>query len=62
MWGFAVSLVVVLLYPGSLLLPAILGFFVKFSVVIFGTIVGEFVDTNPRMRGKPSYKINFTGL
>ena len=56
MWAFAISLVVVLLYPGSLLLPAIYCFVVKFFVVIFATIVGDLVDTNPRMRGKPSYK------
>ena len=57
MWIFAISLVVVLLYPGSLLLPAIFGFIVKFFVFILATIVGDLVDTNPRMRGKPSYKI-----
>lgn len=51
MWGFSNSLIVVLLYPGSLLMPAIYGFIVKLFAVIFGTLVGDFVDTNPRLRG-----------
>lgn len=51
MWGFANSLVVVLLYPGSLLMPAIYGFIITLFQTIFGTIVGDYVDTNPRMRG-----------
>lgn len=52
MWGFANSLVVILLYPGSLLLPGIYGFVTALFVVIFGTVVGELVDTYPRLRGE----------
>ena len=51
MWAFANSLVVVLLYPGSLLMPGIYGFFMRLFQAIFGTIVGDYVDTNPRLRG-----------
>ena len=51
MWNFANSLFVALLYPGSLLLPGIFGFLVQFFVVVFGTIVGDWVDTNKRMKG-----------
>ncbi|XP_003386113.1 PREDICTED: solute carrier family 40 member 1-like [Amphimedon queenslandica] len=50
MWNFANSLVVILLYPGSLLMPGIYGFVIKLFETIFGTIVGDYVDTNPRLR------------
>ena len=51
MWGFAVSLLLATLYPGSLLLPGIHGFSVQLAVAIFGTIVGDWVDSNRRMKG-----------
>ena len=54
MWGFVVSLFLVILYPGSLLMPAIYGFLVALSVSIFGTVVGDWVDNNPRMKGRRS--------
>ena len=57
MWGFANSLVVVLLYPGSLLMPGIYGFIIKLFQTIFGTIVGDYVDTNPRLRGSSNFEI-----
>ncbi|XP_019851220.1 PREDICTED: solute carrier family 40 member 1-like [Amphimedon queenslandica] len=50
MWNFANSLVVVLLYPGSLLMPGVYGFSTRLLQAIFGTIVGDYVDTNPRLR------------
>ena len=52
MWGFVASLFLVILYPGSLLLPAIFGFLVQLSTAAFGTLVGDWVDANPRMRGE----------
>ena len=55
MWGFANSLVVVLLYPGSLLMPGIYGFIIKLFQTVFGTIVGDYVDTNPRLRGNATF-------
>ena len=51
MWGFIASLFLVNLYPGSLLFPAIFGFLVQLSTATFGTLVGDWVDANPRMRG-----------
>lgn len=54
MWGFAVSLLLATLYPGSLLLPAIHGFVVQLTVAIFGTVVGDWVDYNSRMKGTQS--------
>ena len=51
MWNFANSLFVALLYPGSLLLPGIFGFIVQLFVVLFGTLVGDWVDNNRRMKG-----------
>ncbi len=51
MWGFAVSLFMVLLYPGSLLLPGIHGFIVQVTVAMFGTVVGDWVDYYSRMKG-----------
>ena len=52
MWGYVVSLFLVILYPGSLLLPAIFGFLVQLSTALFGTLVGDWVDANPRMKGE----------
>ena len=52
MWGFVVSLLLALLYPGSLLLPGIHGFLVQLFVAIFGTAVGDWVDYNSRVKGK----------
>ena len=51
MWQFVVSLLLATLYPGSLLLPGIHGFMVQLVVAIFGTIVGDWVDNNSRMKG-----------
>ena len=56
MWTFAVSLLLVVLYPGSLLLPGIHGFIVQLTVAIFGTFVGDYVDYNPRIKGKRSLR------
>ena len=51
MWGFVLSLFLVHLYPGSLLLPGVFGVLVQLLVAVFGTLVGDWVDANPRMRG-----------
>ena len=51
MWQFAISLCLLLLYPGSLLMPGVYGLVSTLIVTIFGTIMGDLVDTNPRMRG-----------
>ena len=58
MWGFAVALLLALLYPGSLLLPGIHGFLVQFTVAIFGTVIGDWVDLNSRIKGTYIHSIN----
>ena len=55
MWTFAISLLLVSLYPESLLMPALYGFAVQLSVVVFATIVGDWVDHNSRLRGKSGW-------
>ena len=62
MWGFVASLFLVILYPGSLLLPAIFGFLVQLSTAAFGTLVGDWVDANPRMRGEKEVNALFTTM
>ena len=51
MWQFLVTLLLALLYPGSLLLPAIFGLVLTILPALLGTVLGDFVDGNPRMRG-----------
>ena len=51
MWGFALSLLLVDIYPESLLLPAVYGFVTQLVIVIFGTLVGDLVDFFPRLKG-----------
>ena len=52
MWQFAITLFLLQLYPGSLLLVGVYGLVMQLAVVVFGTIVGDWVDNNPRMRGR----------
>ena len=54
MWAFAVTLFLLRLFPESLLLVGIYGLIMQLAVVIFGTIVGDWVDNNPRIRGERS--------
>lgn len=51
MWGFAVALLLSSLYPGSLLLPGIYGLMVQLTVAVFGTVVGDWIDSNSRLKG-----------
>lgn len=51
MWQFLVTLLLALLYPGSLLLPAVFGLVVAILPALLGTFLGDFVDRNHRMRG-----------
>ena len=32
-------------------MPGVYGFLLQLSVVVFGTVVGDWVDLNPRLRG-----------
>ena len=52
MWDYAVSLFLVTIDCNSLLLPAIYGLVRALTVVLFGTLVGDWVDANPRRKGE----------
>ena len=52
MWQFLVTILLALLYPGSLLLPAVFGLLLALLVALLGTVIGDWVDGNQRMRGE----------
>ena len=52
MWQFLVTLLLALLYPGSLLLPAVFGLVLAILPALLGTVLGDIVDRNPRFRGR----------
>ena len=60
MWEFAVILFLLRLFPESLLLVGVYGLVMKLAVVVFGTIVGDWVDINARIKGGRSWVIYYT--
>jgi len=54
MWHFAIGLYLVELTPGSLRLTAIYQLVSTLSIIIFGPLVGDWVDANPRLKGAQS--------
>lgn len=56
MWNFAVAVFLVELYGNSLLLTAVYGLVVAGSVLLLGAIIGDWVDRNPRLKGKGVHK------
>lgn len=56
MWNFAVAVFLVELYGNSLLLTAVYGLVVAGSVLLLGAIIGDWVDRNPRLKGKAAQK------
>ncbi|XP_069077662.1 ferroportin-like [Pleurodeles waltl] len=50
MWHFAVSVFLVELYGNSLLLTAVYGLVVAGSVLVFGALIGDWVDKNARLK------------
>ena len=52
MWTFAVALYLVEIEDYSLRLTAVFGFALTVSILLFGTIVGQWVDRTPRLCGK----------
>ena len=54
MWHFAIGLYLVELTPGSLRLTAIYQLVSTLSIIIFGPLVGDWVDANPRLKGTTS--------
>ena len=51
MWHFAIGLYLVELTPESLRLTAIYQLVSTLSIIIFGPLVGDWVDANPRLKG-----------
>ena len=51
MWQFAVGLYLVHLSNGQLLLAAIFGFTCGGLILLLGSLIGDWVDRNGRMRG-----------
>lgn len=51
MWMYAISIFLISLTPGSFLFTAIYGLAVSLSVVAFGTLVGDWIDVTPRLKG-----------
>lgn len=51
MWHFAIGLYLVELTPGSLRLTAIYQVVSTLSIIVFGPLVGDWVDANPRLKG-----------
>ena len=62
MWSFAVTLFLLRLYPESLLLVGVYGLIMQLAVVVFGTIVGDWVDTNARMKGVCPWLLQYIKL
>ncbi|XP_077978935.1 ferroportin-like [Glandiceps talaboti] len=50
MWTFAISLYLVVIDIGSLRLVAVYGFILCASSLLFGPIIGSWVDKNPRLK------------
>ncbi|KAM9724266.1 ferroportin isoform 2-T3 [Menidia menidia] len=48
MWHFAISVFLIELYGHNLLLTAVFGLVVAGSVLLFGALIGDWVDRNPR--------------
>jgi len=51
MWQFAVGLYLVHLSNGQLLLAAIFGFTCGGLILLLGSLIGDWVDRNGRLRG-----------
>ena len=58
MWHFAIGLYLVELTPGSLRLTAIYQLVSTLSIIIFGPLVGDWVDANPRLKGTCSSSLH----
>lgn len=53
MWSFAVGMFMIALSPDSLRLTAIYGLTGGLAILLTGAILGDWVDSYPRMRGEP---------
>ena len=52
MWHFAISVFLIELYGRNLLLTAVFGLVVAGSVLLLGALIGDWVDRNPRNKGR----------
>jgi len=59
MWQFAIGMYLVRLCNGELLLAAIFGFCGGGCVLLFGGIIGDWVDRNGRLKGKPQLQVEY---
>lgn len=58
MWHFAMSVFLIELYGHNLLLTAVFGSVVAGSVLIFGVLIGDWIDRKPRNKGNILLKKN----
>jgi len=49
MWEFAIALLLINIWPDTMLLVALFGFTESIAVVLGGPVVGDWVDTHPRL-------------
>ena len=52
MWSFAAGLFLVIIHPDSLQLTAVYGLTLGASMLLFGALIGDWVDHTPRLRGQ----------
>ena len=57
MWMYAISIFLIELTPGSFRFTALYGLAVSLFVVAFGTLVGNWIDMTPRLKGKPKFDL-----
>ena len=60
MWQFGAGMFLVTIDPNSLRLNAIYGFASGGSILLFGAVIGDWVDRSPRLYGEFCYEV--TGL
>lgn len=51
MWSFGVGLFMVIISPESLRVTAVYGLSVGSAVLLFGALVGDWIDKTPRLKG-----------
>lgn len=68
MWHFAMSIFLIELYGHNLLLSAVFGLVVAGYVLIFGVLIGDWIEKKPRNKGNTltcdihNYVVRMTSL
>ena len=57
MWGFVLPVTLPTIFPGTLLVLAVVIFFENATCFLFGTAVGQLVDRTDRMRCESGLQI-----